>query len=236
MKKHLVSFAEALSSLFKGLRLTHKHLMAAILGKKRKIFETQSETYFSHSTGIETLAYPHDLPTLPDHARHKLHNEIDDCIVCNKCAEICPVDCIEIESVRATEQIGTASDGTPIRIWAAKFDIDMAKCCYCGLCTVVCPTECLTMTPDYDWTTPDLIEMIVPFSNLTPEEAEQKRRELDEYNAKKKQKNTPPKNLSSETAPTQTPEIKLQEPKSQDEKPAQPKKPMFKIKLPPQKS
>ena len=88
---------------------------------------------------------------IPDVGRYRLHNEIDDCIVCDKCAKICPVDCIDIEPIKATEEIGKTSDGTPKRIYAAKFDIDMGKCCFCGLCTTVCPTECLTMTKVYDF-------------------------------------------------------------------------------------
>jgi NADH-quinone oxidoreductase subunit I len=212
-------------TLSKGLRLTQKHLSGAAFTKARQNFKPASASYFqavgAQSSQIETLRYPFTLPDLPDHARHKLHNEIDDCIVCNKCAEVCPVDCIEIEGIRATAPIGTTSDGTSIRIWAAKFNIDMAKCCYCGLCTAVCPTECLTMTPEYDWTTPDLIEMIVPFSKLSEQEAEVKRAELEAFNAKKKQ-------AKSEEKPTETTPL-LAPDRKESTKPIL--KPSIKIKL-----
>ena len=35
---------------------------------------------------------------IPTGYRGQLHNRVEDCIVCNKCAQICPVDCIYIDS------------------------------------------------------------------------------------------------------------------------------------------
>jgi len=127
----------------KGLGLTLRHLRQAT--KRRTPEGIASDNYFDLQNGLVTLQYPHEQLPIPDNGRYKLRNEIEDCIVCDKCAKVCPVDCITIDAIKATEEVGKASDGSPIRLYAAKFDIDMAKCCYCGLCTVVCPTECLTM-------------------------------------------------------------------------------------------
>jgi NADH-quinone oxidoreductase subunit I len=99
--------------------------------------------------------------------------------VCDKCAKICPVDCIDIEPIKSAEEFGKTSDGTSKRIYAATFDIDMAKCCFCGLCTTVCPTECLTMTPEYDFSVFDLGKLNFGFGNMTEEEAAQKRSEWE---------------------------------------------------------
>jgi formate hydrogenlyase subunit 6/NADH:ubiquinone oxidoreductase subunit I len=118
-------------------------------------------------------------------ARYQLHNEIEDCIVCDKCAKICPVDCIEIEPIKSVGEFGKTSDGTSKRIYAAKFDIDLAKCCFCGLCTTVCPTESLTMTPEYDFSTFDLTTLNFGFGNISESEAEEKRREWNDFQAKK---------------------------------------------------
>ncbi len=131
------------------------------------------------------MQYPKQEIPVPDHGRYKLHNEIDDCIVCDKCAKICPVDCIEIEPIRAVEEYGRTSDGTPLRIHAAKFDIDMAKCCFCGLCTVVCPTECLTMTDEYDYSTNNILDHNFSFSKMTENEIAQKRSELEKFQSEK---------------------------------------------------
>jgi formate hydrogenlyase subunit 6/NADH:ubiquinone oxidoreductase subunit I len=170
------------SSLW-GLRLSFRHLRHA--GKRHSPSNVFQNEYFQQSQGLVTLQYPKETLALPDHGRYQLHNEIDDCIVCDKCAKICPVDCIEIESIKATEQIGTASDGSPIRLYAAKFDIDMAKCCFCGLCTTVCPTECLTMKSEYDFSSFEIQEMNFQFGNLSPTEAEEKRKLLEEYQKEK---------------------------------------------------
>jgi NADH-quinone oxidoreductase subunit I len=131
------------------------------------------------------LEYPSlQIPT-PVNGRYQLHNEMDDCIVCDKCVKVCPVDCIDIEPIKATGLVGHASDGSPIRLYAAKFDIDMSKCCFCGLCTTVCPTECLTMTSEYDFSVFDVKDHNFSFANLTPEEAEEKRKLYEQFVAEK---------------------------------------------------
>ncbi len=165
-----------------GLRLSLRHFRDA--RRSRNADYVDQPGYFDQ-TGIVTLQYPRESLPVPDVGRYRLHNEIEDCIVCDKCAKVCPVDCIEIEAIKATEEIGKASDGSPIRLYAARFDIDMAKCCYCGLCTTVCPTECLTMTKAYDYSEFDVKDFIYAYSNLTPEQADEKRRLLDEFQREK---------------------------------------------------
>jgi len=170
-------------SVIKGLNLTSGHFFAAT--ESRKVKSISDKDYFSQDSGITTIQYPHQKLPVPEIGRYQLDVEIDDCIVCDLCAKICPVDCIEIESIKSTEAIGKTSDGTTKRLYAAKFDIDMAKCMYCGLCTVVCPTECIVMTDTYDRSMPDLSEMIYKFSEMSPEEADEKRLALEKFNAEK---------------------------------------------------
>jgi NADH-quinone oxidoreductase subunit I len=169
---------------FKAASTTFRHLQQGVL-RPRKAQQLGIEQFTVQPEGIVTLQYPHEQLPVPDVGRYKLHNEIEDCIVCDKCAKICPVNCIEIEAVKATEQIGTTSDGTPIRLYAAKFDIDMAKCCFCGLCTTVCPTECLTMTPEYDFSVYDITAMNFPFSTMTEQEIVEKKALYAAHEAKK---------------------------------------------------
>lgn len=174
---------EGISSLTKGLGLTLKHFFNA--NKSRKPIGIEDKDYFLQDKGIVTLEYPHEAIPIPDNGRYRLHNEIEDCIVCDLCAKICPVNCIEIDVVKATEEIGKTSDGTTKRLYAATFDIDMAKCCYCGLCTTVCPTECLTMTKTYDYSEFDVRNMVYHFSNLTPEQGVEKKRLFEEQQKQK---------------------------------------------------
>lgn len=167
----------------KGLGLTLRHFFAAT--ESREVKPITDANYFTQQTGTTTIQYPHQKLPVPDVGRYQLDVEMDDCIVCDLCAKICPVDCIEIESIKATEAIGKTSDGTTKRLYAAKFDIDMAKCMYCGLCTVVCPTECIIMTDQYDRSTLTLNEMVYKFSDMSPEMAEEKRLALEKLNAER---------------------------------------------------
>lgn len=171
------NLADSVQTLSKGLMLTFRHFLMS--RKRQPIVSIVHKNYFSEREGIATIQYPYEMQPIPDNGRYRLHNEIDDCIVCDKCAKVCPVDCIIIEPIKATEEIGKTSDGTPKRIYAAKFDIDMGKCCFCGLCTTVCPTECLTMTKVFDFSVTDMKEHTFVFGEMTLTEIAEKKRELE---------------------------------------------------------
>ena len=173
----------AIKTTWVGLVLTIKHFFAAT--KSRKSVDIKQNNYFEQQQGIVTVQYPHQKMPIPEVGRYQLDVEIDDCIVCDLCAKICPVDCIEIESIKSTGPIGQTSDGTTKRLYAAKFDIDMAKCLYCGLCTVVCPTECIIMTDQYDRTVTHISQLTYQFSDMSPQEAEEKRQELAKQQAER---------------------------------------------------
>ena len=170
-------------TVIKGLKLTLRHFFAAT--ESRKVKAISDPDYFAQNSGTTTIQYPHVQLPVPDVGRYQLDVEMDDCIVCDLCAKICPVDCIDIESIKSIEAIGKTSDGTTKRLYAAKFDIDMAKCMYCGLCTVVCPTECIVMTDTYDRSMIDLNEMTYKFSDMTAAEADEKRFALEQLNAER---------------------------------------------------
>jgi formate hydrogenlyase subunit 6/NADH:ubiquinone oxidoreductase subunit I len=182
------NIARTIHSLWTGLRITLRHMVAA--KHTQAVRSISDDDYFTDRNGIATIQYPYEMQPVPDTGRYRLHNEIDDCIVCDKCAKICPVNCIEIVPIKATEEIGKTSDGTPKRIYAATFDIDMGKCCFCGLCTTVCPTECLTMTKVYDFSVTDIREHNFAFAEMSDEEIADKRKQLEEY--QKSKVTTPP--------------------------------------------
>jgi NADH-quinone oxidoreductase subunit I len=153
--------------------------------KSRKPLPVTDPNYFAQPDGIATIQYPHQILPVPVTGRYRLHNEIDDCIVCDKCAKICPVNCITIEPIKSIEEFGKTSDGTPKRIYAARFDINMAQCCFCGLCTTVCPTECLTMTKVYDFSVTDIREHNYEFSEMSGSEILEKKKVLEEHQRSK---------------------------------------------------
>jgi len=203
-----------ISSLWGGLRITFRHFIKA--RRTQPVLSIHDTNYFlKREDGIATIQYPYEMQPIPDNGRYRLHNEIDDCIVCDKCAKVCPVNCIDIVPIKATEEIGKTSDGTPKRIYAATFDIDMGKCCFCGLCTTVCPTECLTMTKVYDFSVTDIREHNFAFAEMTDEEIEEKKKKLEESQKSK---------LASQAATTDP----------EEKKPASgPAKPVFKPKIKP---
>lgn len=174
---------KGISTTLKGLSITFRHLFAS--HKKRELLPASDNNYFKQLEGTNTIQYPHQKLPIPEVGRYQLDVEMDDCIVCDLCAKVCPVNCIDIESIKATEAIGQTSDGTTKRLYAAKFDIDMAKCMYCGLCTIVCPTECIVMTNQYDKTVFQLSDLTYQFSDISPEMAAEKRKEFDVQQAER---------------------------------------------------
>lgn len=197
---------DATRSLLGGLTLTFKHILNA--RKNASHHTIRNSNYFDQQEGIATIQYPHVSLPVPDIGRYKLHNEIDDCIVCDKCAKICPVNCITIEPIKATEEIGRTSDGTPKRIYAAKFDIDMGKCCFCGLCTTVCPTECLTMTKTYDFSVFDIREHNYAFAEMSIDQITEKKKNLEEHQKTKAAQPLTASPASGETSKSARPVFK----------------------------
>ncbi len=203
----------AVATLSKGLGITLKHINEA--KHSSKPVPVSSDSYFDEfDKGINTLQYPHESIPVPDNGRYRLHNEIDDCIVCDKCAKVCPVDCIDIEGIKATEVIGKTSDGTSKRIYAAKFDIDMAKCCFCGLCTTVCPTECLTMTKSYDFSEYDFVDHTYSFATMTPLEILEKKKALEEVEKAKEKPQDAGVKEKRQTRPVFKPKVKAVKPEA----------------------
>ncbi|MBT1702722.1 4Fe-4S binding protein [Chryseosolibacter indicus] len=225
-KKYWSDLGEAVKSLSQGLKLTFNHILSS--RKTLKPLSIADKDYFRETEGIATIQYPHQIIPIPDNGRYRLHNEIDDCIVCDKCAKICPVNCITIEPIKAVEEIGKTSDGTSKRIYAAKFDIDMGKCCFCGLCTTVCPTECLTMTKVFDFSVTDIREHNFAFAEMTETQISEKKKILEEHQKSKIVAQAPSTNplevkKGDEGATTSTPAVK---------QPGAPK-PVFKPKMKP---
>jgi len=165
-----------------GLARTWRHLLQA---RHRRHGQAITQPGYFEEQGQFTLRYPEEKLPVPPLGRYKLDVEIDDCIVCDKCARVCPVDCIDIEAIKSPTAWGQTSDGTAKRLYAARFDIDMAKCCYCGLCTTVCPTDCIVMTAEYDFPTQNLEAFNFEFSDLTPEVAAQKKADYEAFVAEK---------------------------------------------------
>ncbi len=153
----------ALSSIAIGMRVTFRHLF----------------------TPAVTVQYPDVRLKLPERARNRLYVNIDDCIGCDQCSMACPVDCITIETIKATpdQDLGVTSTGQKKRLHVPRFDIDIAKCCYCGLCVYPCPTECIVMTDVYEFSEFERHNLIYNFSRMTQQEIQEAKEKLQKAEA-----------------------------------------------------
>lgn len=168
MKQYFNNIFTALVTILVGMKVTLRHLF----------------------TPSVTIQYPDVKLPLPERERNRLYVNMDDCIGCDQCARACPVNCIEIETVKSVpgENLGKTSNGKKKALWVTKFTIDFAKCCYCQLCVFPCPTECIYMTDVYEFSEYDRNNLIYNFSTLTPEERRQKLENLDKHHHERETK------------------------------------------------
>ena len=150
MREYFSNIWTGLSTIAIGMKVTFKHMFVPAV----------------------TIQYPSVRVELPERERNRLYVNMDDCIGCDQCSRACPVNCIEIETVKSIppEDLGKTSNGKKKALWVTKFNIDLAKCCYCQLCVFPCPTECIYMTDVYEFSEFDRKDLVYDFVTLTQEE------------------------------------------------------------------
>ncbi len=165
MKQYLKNTWDGIFTVLVGMKITFKHLF----------------------TPAVTIQYPDIKIQLPERVRNRLYVNIDDCIGCDQCARACPVECIDIETVKNVpgEDLGTTSNGKKKALWVTKFNIDIAKCCYCQLCVFPCPTECIYMTDVYEFSEYERGNLLYKFSAMTEMEAADKKSNYEKFQAEK---------------------------------------------------
>jgi len=165
LKQYFKDSWEGIWTVLVGMKITFKHLFVPNV----------------------TIQYPSVRVPMPERVRNRLYVNMDDCIGCDQCSRACPVSCISIDTVKSIpgEDLGTTSNGKKKALWVTKFDIDFAKCCYCQLCVFPCPTNCIYMTDVYEFSEYDRSKFIYNFSTLTPEQAAEKKANLEKLNAEK---------------------------------------------------
>lgn len=168
IKNYLKNTWDGLYTVLVGMKITWKHLFVPAV----------------------TLQYPEEREKLPERARNRLYLNYNDCIGCMQCATACPVNCIEIETVKGvpTDMPGTTSAGKKKALWVTKFDIDISKCCFCQLCVFPCPTEAIYMTDVYEYSEFQREDLVYKYANLTDEEIDIKRINYDNFLAEKEAK------------------------------------------------
>lgn len=138
MSRYFSDIFSVARSICIGLGITLRYFLESLLLKRHTI----------------TIQYPREMDVIPERHRGIHFLETEKCIMCWKCADICPVDCIYIEGVRG-------SDGVLPGGWRGKkatlfkFNVDYTVCIFCGLCEEPCPTECIHLGPDFDYHSTD---------------------------------------------------------------------------------
>jgi NAD(P)H-quinone oxidoreductase subunit I len=140
VSEYFKSITQSASTIFEGMAVTFSHLL-------RK---------------PTTIQYPDrtDKPVtemLPPRYRGLLEVQLDICTGCRRCARVCPIECIVVE---------TAKNAESKQLEMTRFDIDIAKCMFCGLCVEACKFEssgALRHTREFEGATDDLSSLIFRF-------------------------------------------------------------------------
>jgi NADH-quinone oxidoreductase subunit I len=151
-----------------------------------------------------TIQYPDERLQLPERERNRLYVNMDDCIGCDQCARACPVNCIYLETIKATPgdivgRTGVTSNGKKKVLFVPTFTIDIAKCCYCQLCVFPCPTECIYMTDVFEFSDFNRHNLIYEFTDMTPEQVEEKKVKLEAFQKEQEAKKAAAAKAAAET-------------------------------------
>ena len=84
-----------------------------------------------------TVRFPHESIPIPEGYRGEHTYDMDKCISCGLCANICPNKAIEM--VEAPKEYKDKYPKTYPKI-------DLGKCCFCGLCQDICAKDAISLT------------------------------------------------------------------------------------------
>lgn len=105
------------------------------------------EAILCFKAGVVTAPFPlGPEPNPPGEGfRGKIEVNVDKCVGCGGCANVCPARLIEI------------SDSGPTRI----LEYFLKRCTYCGRCAEVCPEDAITMSKEYQLATNDSNDLYI---------------------------------------------------------------------------
>ncbi len=130
--------------LFKGLALTFSYNL-------RALYEARDGG--DPNQAIYTEQYPLEPARVSERFRGAPRLNLDPetaetlCIACDLCALACPVDCIEVGSMRREVRDGEKVNKKKV---LTTFTFDTSRCMFCNLCSEACPTDCLELTQSFE--------------------------------------------------------------------------------------
>jgi formate hydrogenlyase subunit 6/NADH:ubiquinone oxidoreductase subunit I len=106
-----------------------------------------------------TQQYPEEKPDLPARTRGVIALNEANCTVCYKCSRECPDWCIYIDAHKETHDPASGGKARSVKV-LDRFAIDYALCMYCGICVEVCPFDALFWSPEFEYSTYGIDELI----------------------------------------------------------------------------
>ena len=124
-------------SFLQNVSLSTKNVLASTTGLAKGFSVT-----FNHlQRNTITIQYPYKKVLASERFRGRIHFEFDNCIACEVCVRVCPinlpvVDWVYQKSLKKKQ--------------LKNYSIDFGVCIFCGNCVEYCPTNCLSMTDEYE--------------------------------------------------------------------------------------
>ncbi len=116
-------------------------------------------TFKTMLAGAVTVQYPHEKEAPTTRARGVIALKEENCTVCMLCARECPDWCIYIDSHK--EEVVVPGAARPRqRNVLDRFAIDFSLCMYCGICVEVCPFDALFWSPEFEYSTPHIADLL----------------------------------------------------------------------------
>lgn len=94
--------------------------------------------------GKVTLPYPLAPMEAPEGFRGRVVLDVNKCIGCGGCAEVCP-----------TRLIGVSDPSQELRV----LEFDLERCVHCGRCEEVCPERAITLSREFETACADTHEL-----------------------------------------------------------------------------
>jgi len=108
------------------------------------IISKLKEALICFKAGRVTLPYPFQPHEPEGEFRGRLVVDVEKCVGCGGCAEVCPPRCIEISDPSHDKRV---------------IEFFLERCTYCARCVEVCPEDAITASKEYETATNDRNDM-----------------------------------------------------------------------------
>ncbi|MEM0155185.1 MAG: NADH-quinone oxidoreductase subunit NuoI [Thermoplasmataceae archaeon] len=88
-----------------------------------------------------TVQYPEERQVLPDRFRFRIFLNLDECVGCTLCEQVCPNQSISMQKVERENPRNKR------KIYP---DVNFGTCTVCRNCQEICPTEAIYLTKEFE--------------------------------------------------------------------------------------